>query len=166
VDSPVLLHVEDDLDDRILFQQAHLHAGVSFRLFSVEHGQAAMDYLRGAGPYGDRARFPVADAVLLDLKMPVPDGFTVLHWIRAQIAFRSLPVFVFSSSYQHADIERAYSDGATAFFTKASDFESLVRLAAALQQSFGIPEEPSEAVRGLREYKPPRNGVLPNLTDE
>jgi two-component system, response regulator len=130
---PVLLHVEDNLDDRILFGQACVQGGVSFRLCSVEHGQAAIDYLRASGPYADRIRFPLPDAVLLDLKMPVLDGFSVLRWIRAQADFHSLPVLVFTSSYQHSDIERAYASGATAFFTKPSNFENLVQLAVALQ---------------------------------
>ena len=153
MNPPVLLHVEDNLDDRILFGQAQLLAGASFRLYPVEHGQAAVDYLKAASSGADSAKFPMPDTVLLDLKMPVLDGFGVLHWIRAQRALQGLPVLVFTSSYQHSDIERGYAEGATAFFTKPSDFEGLLRLVRALDESLASGEREFNPLKTLPEYK-------------
>ena len=68
--APALLYVEDNLDDRVLFDMACKQADAQFRLFSVEHGKEAVDYLSGSGRYANRSEFPLPDGVLLDLKMP------------------------------------------------------------------------------------------------
>ena len=38
-------------------------------------GDEAIGYAKGVGSYGDRARHPLPDIVLLDLKMPRINGF-------------------------------------------------------------------------------------------
>jgi CheY-like chemotaxis protein len=53
--------------------------------------------------------------------MPLVDGFEVLEWIRAQPAFRDLPVVVFTESNYEVHIRRALQLGATAFITKVVD---------------------------------------------
>lgn len=151
--SPALLYVEDNLDDRVLFNMACKRGNVPFRLLSAEHGKEAVDYLSGSGQYGNRQDFPFPDAVLLDVKMPFLDGFGVLHWIREQRSLEELPVFIFTSSYQHVDIHRAYEEKATAFLTKPSEFRALVRLAQALFKCFapdGIQLAPVEVLPQFR----------------
>ena len=151
--APALLYVEDNLDDRVLFKMACKQANVPFRLLSAEHGKEAVDYLSGAGPFANRRDFPLPDAVLLDVKMPFLDGFDVLCWIRGQRSLENLPVFIFTSSYQHADIHRAYEEKATAFLTKPSEFRALVRLAEALYHCFspdGIHLAPIETLPHFR----------------
>jgi CheY-like chemotaxis protein len=155
MNSPALLYVEDNLDDRVLFTMACKQGNVPFRLLSAEHGKEAVEYLSGSGPYANRQDFPLPDALLLDVKMPFLDGFGVLRWIRAQGSLQNLPVFIFTSSYQHADIHRAYDEKATAFLTKPSEFRALIRLAEALYRCFtpdGILLEP---VAALPEFRRP-----------
>jgi len=153
--TAALLCVEDSLDDRVLFTKACEEANASLRLCWAEHGQDAIDYLSASGRYADRAQFPMPDGVLLDLKMPVLDGFGVLRWIREQSRFLDLPVFVFTSSYQHADIARAYSEKATAFLTKPSEFRSLICLATALHECFLPDRIETEPLKKLPQYKRP-----------
>ena len=87
------------------------------------------------------------DLVLLDLEMPVMDGFTVLARLRADAATKDLPVIVQTGREDVEAIDRAFRLGATAFVTKplnwrllsyqiryvlrASGAERLVRRAAA-----------------------------------
>ena len=56
----------------------------------VDDGAKAMAYLKREGDYADREKFPVPAIVLLDLKMPNVDGFTVLEWIRSQPDLKNL----------------------------------------------------------------------------
>jgi two-component system response regulator len=153
--TPVVLCVDDSFDDRVLFTQACEQAKASFRLYWAEQGQDAIDYLSAARHYADRAQFPIPDGVVLDLKMPVLDGFGVLHWIREQQHFLHLPVFILTSSYQHTDIARAYSGKATAFLTKPSEFRSLICLAAALHECFLPDRVETEPLKKLTQYKRP-----------
>lgn len=155
MNSPALLYVEDNLDDRVLFTMACKQGQVPLRLASAEHGKEAVEYLSGSGAYANREDFPLPDAVLLDVKMPFLDGFGVLRWIRAQGSLQNLPVFIFTSSCQDSDIRRAYDAKATAFLTKPSEFRALVRLAEALYRCFSPDGLRLEPLQALPEFRRP-----------
>ena len=59
------------------------------------------------------------DLVLLDLRMPVMDGFEVLSVIRRQAAGAYLPVVVVTADDSHGSVERALDGGAHDFVCKA-----------------------------------------------
>ena len=155
MNSPVLLYVEDSLDDRILFKEACQQADVPFQVVFAGDGKEAIEYLGGSGKFVDRAIYPIPDGILLDIKMPLVDGFGVLSWLRNQEQFVSLPVFVYTSSYQHADIKRAYEAKATAFLTKPSDFKNLIRLVKALYECFAGAIIQVDPLRGIPQFKQP-----------
>ena len=92
-----------------------------------------MDYLSGAGKFCQRTDFPMPQLVLLDLKLPLKTGFEVLEWMRNQPDLRFLPVIVFSSSAQKADIDRAYQLGANSFVVKPSGVEERTELATLIK---------------------------------
>jgi two-component system, sensor histidine kinase and response regulator len=58
------------------------------------------------------------DLAILDLDMPVMDGFGVIEWARARSATRHLPIIVVTGRDDVVAIERAYALGATSFLTK------------------------------------------------
>src|SRR5690349_14914436 len=62
------------------------------------------------------ARLP--DLVLLDLQMPIKDGFQVLHELRADKRFSSIPIVALTASAMLGDKERALLGGFTAYLTK------------------------------------------------
>jgi CheY-like chemotaxis protein len=153
--EPILLYAEDNLDDRVLFTHACTEAKVCFRLFTADDGQATINFLSGVDRYANRQEFPIPDGVLLDVKMPVLDGFSVLRWIREQDRYEKLPVFIYTSSYQHADIKRAYQERATAFLSKPSSFKALVRVVSLLYDCFSPDGIKVEPLSTLPQYKRP-----------
>jgi two-component system response regulator len=103
-------------------------AGVKNPIQVVTDGQQAIDYLRGAGKFADRAKFPLPCLILLDLKLPYVMGLDVLKWIRQQP--RVSLVVMLTASGNDADIAAAYRLGANAFMTKPSEsgkFEDMVK---------------------------------------
>src|SRR5712672_3416277 len=79
-----LLVVDDSEDDCYLLLNA-LETFPFLRIVAVlDDGIEALYYLTGAGAYGDRSRFPYPDVVLLDLQMPVVNGFQILQSITAE----------------------------------------------------------------------------------
>lgn len=127
--NPTVLHVEDDLNDRVLLQSAFRRAQLTVRLESAINGEAAIAYLNGTDMFGDRNQFPFPDLVLLDLKMPRKSGFDVLDWIRAESSLTWLPVVVFSSSKNESDVKLAYEKRANSYLVKPVLFEDLVSVA-------------------------------------
>jgi DNA-binding response OmpR family regulator len=77
-----ILLVEDNDDDVLIMQNAFKKASVPNPLRTVSDGEAAIAYLSGEGPFGNRKQFPLPVIVLLDLNMPKKNGLEVLQWIR------------------------------------------------------------------------------------
>jgi len=124
-----ILQVEDDPNDVILLHHALKNAGVENPVLVANDGREAIDYLQGAGKFGDRKKFPLPGLVLLDLKLPFVMGLDVLKWIRQQMG-KELVVIMLTASAEDADIMAAYRFGANAFLTKpseASRFEDMLK---------------------------------------
>ena len=66
--------------------------------------------------------------ILLDLIMPIKDGFQVLEELSKQDSTKNIPVLVFSTLGQEKDIQKAMSLGAKGYVNKSFfDFESLLK---------------------------------------
>ncbi|MFZ5480861.1 MAG: response regulator [Myxococcota bacterium] len=124
--APVLL-ADDSEDDRFLASVAWQRAAIPNPLLPVEDGRRAVEVLSGRRATGLPA------LVLLDLKMPVCNGFEVLAWMRANPACRRVPVVVLTASDVPGDVARAYDLGASSYVVKPSSLEDLVELLVALK---------------------------------
>lgn len=133
----LILHVEDDENDALLFQKACERAGLSAEVYRVDAADTAKAYLLGEGIYGDRSLYPLPQIVLLDLKMPRMDGFQFLKWLRQTETFATLPVLVFTASMSREDKSRALADGANSYFVKPASFEALVKMV----EGIGLPND-------------------------
>jgi adenylate cyclase len=60
------------------------------------------------------------DMILLDLMMPIMDGFKVLQTIKADPNLKEIPVVVFSAKGNPDEISKAITAGATDFLVKAT----------------------------------------------
>lgn len=116
-----VLLVEDNEDDVFIMQMACQRTGIPHSIQRAADGEAAMEYLSGAGPYADRVKYPLPDLLFLDIKMPKANGHEVLEWIRSRPEFKSLPVVMLTSSVNESDVSRAYSLGVTSYLRKMSN---------------------------------------------
>lgn len=66
------------------------------------------------------------DVILLDIMMPVLDGYEVLRRIRNETVNARTPVVILTSRAQDADILKGYALGATLYITKPFEPEDLV----------------------------------------
>ncbi|MEG2174971.1 MAG: response regulator, partial [Oscillospiraceae bacterium] len=99
-----------------------------YAVLEAENGQIAMDLLRG--------QYDCISAILLDLVMPVMDGYAVLEAMREQNCYKNLPVVVTTGSGNHSSERKALSLGAWDFVTKPYDAEILLfRLKNAIDRS-------------------------------
>jgi len=64
--------------------------------------------------------------LLLDIIMPIKDGFEVLEYMQKSPALKNIPVIVFSTLSQQSDVEKAMGLGAVDYINKGFfDFENL-----------------------------------------
>jgi PAS domain S-box-containing protein len=131
-----VLYVEDEESDSALMQRVFAKRGVEAALRVVRDGRAAIEFLSGAGKYGDRTEYPLPALVLLDLNLPVVSGFEVLQWMRNHPEFARTPVVIFSSSTLEDDRAKAQALGANAFLTKPSSGLELGRIVDDLRQNW------------------------------
>lgn len=124
----VILLVEDDEDDALLFRRAMEKVEPGCPIQVVTDGQMAIDYFAGSGKFQDRQAFPLPCLVLLDLKLPQVPGLDVLKWIRGE-ARSDVPVVILSSSQHKEDVSTAYKLRGNAYLVKPSDPAQLLEIA-------------------------------------
>lgn len=126
----VILLAEDDSDDRLLILDAISDCGWPGELRCVDNGEELLDYLGRKGKFTHKppSETPRPGLILLDLNLPRKDGRQALREIRANPAFRRLPVVVLTTSKADTDISNVYELGANSFITKPVQFEDLVNV--------------------------------------
>ncbi|HUA15831.1 MAG TPA: response regulator [Verrucomicrobiae bacterium] len=101
-----VLVAEDNPVNRELLRE--LLEGRGYRVADVSNGQEALDYLEKNVP----------DLLLLDLGMPVLDGFATVRRIREDPRFAQLPVLAVTAYAMHGDKEKILSSGFDAYLSK------------------------------------------------
>ena len=124
--SQAILVAEDNPDDALIFTRMFKRATLPHSLHIVDDGQKVIDWLAGKEGFSDRTKHPLPDRVLLDLKMPIKNGFEALEWIRSQKTFDQLPVIILSSSDDPKDLKRAFELGATKYFVKSPRLQDVI----------------------------------------
>jgi CheY-like chemotaxis protein len=128
-----ILVVDDCENDRFLLRRSLDKAGFFCLVHEVENGEEAIAYLQGEAACGEHSHVSVPSVVLLDLNMPMKNGFDVLDWVRTQPELRGVSVFVLSASMRPEDVERAFDLGANAFLVKPATMEELTVMVRSLR---------------------------------
>jgi CheY-like chemotaxis protein len=90
---------------------------LNYQIITAFNGQEALDKIKNQQP----------DLILLDLMMPVLDGFAVLSEIKADNALRDIPVIIVSAADDSKTIVKGIKQGADDYITKPVDATHLVR---------------------------------------
>jgi len=131
---------EDNDVDLQLLQEAVRRDHVQADFHRVRDGEEAVEYLRGKGTFADRAKFPVPDLLVLDLKMPRLDGLEVLKWVRRHKKCARLPVVLLSGSGLERDVAEAYKRGANTYFSKPNDFKAFQKMLRVMVDYWAMSE--------------------------
>ena len=117
----VLAADDDPVIQRLLEVNLELE-GYEVRL--AGDGQEAVEVARPVSP----------DVVLLDVMLPVMDGWAACEQLRADPDLQDVPVVFLSARAQDADLERGDEVGGTAYLTKPFDPGDLLELVAELAE--------------------------------
>jgi CheY-like chemotaxis protein len=90
--TKIVLHIDDDPDDRELVQQAIKSIDATFIIVEAENGKAGIDYLKRAKSTGQ-----LPCLIIMDVNMPGIDGFATYNEIKKDEDLRNLPTVVFTT---------------------------------------------------------------------
>jgi CheY-like chemotaxis protein len=124
-----ILLVEDNEDDVFLTREAFDAASLKVNLNDVDNGEKCLQYLRKQGPYSQAV---TPDLVLLDMHMPLMDGYEVLAEIVKDDMLKHLPVVVLTTSHEASDIRKMYGLRCSSYITKPVNFDNFVKLISEL----------------------------------
>ena len=88
----------------------------NYEVFIARDGQEALDILK--------SNFP--DVIILDIMMPMVDGFATLEQIRKDDNLQHTKVMFLSAKNKESDIERGLALGADAYMTKPFSIKKVV----------------------------------------
>jgi two-component system response regulator len=140
--EPIILLVEDNLDDVELTKIAFDESKLINELVVVRDGQEALDWLFCMNKYAQRDPHEVPSMILLDLKLPKVGGLEVLQRLREHPKLRRLPVVILTSSREEQDILRSYDLGANSYIRKPVDFTQFTNAVRELGVYWVVLNEP------------------------
>jgi len=115
-DKKVLV-VDDDM--RNLFALAKILDEKDMQVVEAENGKVALEKLKNESGFS---------LVLMDIMMPVMDGYETMREIRKDIKFRSLPIIALTAKAMKDDYEKCIAAGANDYLTKPIDITKLTSL--------------------------------------
>jgi len=110
-----ILLVEDNEMNRDMLSRRLQRRG--YEVVTAEDGQQAVDLSREGG----------IDLVLMDMGLPIKDGWTASQEIKQQVS-SALPIIALTAHARTEDRERALSCGCDDYATKPIDFPALLSL--------------------------------------
>ena len=122
--SVLIMLVEDDEGHQLLIRENLRAGGVINDVVQMNNGQEALDYLFRRGQYQDPAKSPRPGLILLDIKMPKVDGYSVLERLKADPQLRHIPILMLTSTEDQVEVNRCYTLGANSYVVKPISYEA------------------------------------------
>ena len=113
-----ILVVEDNEQNRVLMRQIFTHQG--YEVLEANDGLTGLEM----------ARLHIPDLILLDIQMPVMNGYMVIRELRNHPELKKIKVIAVTSFAMKGDREKALEAGFDEYVTKPIDtrkFPELVR---------------------------------------
>ncbi len=132
-----LLVAEDNLNNQQVARELLEDEGALVQI--ANHGQEAIEAIAAADP--------PFDVVLMDLQMPVMDGFTATSRIRQDLGLQTLPIVAMTANAMASDREAYLAVGMNEHVGKPFDIDHLV---AVLCKQAGRQEAPKNMVTAAK----------------
>ncbi|AEV99632.1 hypothetical protein A4D02_27780 [Niastella koreensis] len=113
----IILHIDDDQDDRYLVRKVIDNIDPSIVLREAQDGKKAIDFLNQARLFGD-----LPCLIILDLNMPVMDGYDTYKGISKDEVFSSIPIVIFTTSRDENEL-KYWEDKNIEIVSKPASFE-------------------------------------------
>ena len=133
-----ILVAEDNPTNQEIMEALFEDTGVQLTI--VSNGKQALDALRVGAQRGERF-----DLVLMDVQMPVMDGYEATRIIRTMPELEGLPIVAITAHAMHEDKMRALSAGIARYLSKPLSRAALFGTLRALLPNKILPRKPEQA---------------------
>jgi CheY-like chemotaxis protein len=130
-----LLIVEDDQVDVMTIKRAFKEIHVGNPIVHKENGEEALAYLHDPSQ-------PKPCIILLDLNMPVMNGFEFLALIKQDKELKRFPVIVLTTSEEQQDKLNSFNLGVAGYMAKPVDYRQFVEVMRSIDLYWSISELP------------------------
>jgi len=113
--KPKVLLVDDEAFNLDFLQQAL--EDENYELIVAVNGQEALGKIKSEQP----------DLVLLDLMMPILDGFEVLQKVKEDDMLRDIPIIIISAEHDSKSVVKGIKQGAEDYLTKPLNAGHLIK---------------------------------------
>jgi CheY-like chemotaxis protein len=120
INAPTVWVVDDDADDQFLIEEAFKAVIFPLTIKQLMDGDELLSQLQEAPS--------LPKLILLDLNMPLKNGFDVLKELRSIPAYQKLPVVVLTTSESEDHKQKSLALGANDFLTKPTSLQAVIRI--------------------------------------
>jgi two-component system cell cycle response regulator DivK len=111
-----ILYIEDN-DDNVYMLKLRFELLDSFEILVAENGETGCAMALSEQP----------DIIIMDLDMPVVDGWEATRRLKSNPATKAIPIIALSAHAMSGSREKALAVGCDEFDTKPVDFEQLIK---------------------------------------
>jgi CheY-like chemotaxis protein len=112
-----VLIVDDDM--RSAFALSRILEEKGIKTHKAENGKKALEVLEN---------YPGIDLILMDVMMPVMDGYEAMKKVRSQERFRKLPIIALTAKAMNKDREQCLAAGANDYLAKPIEITRLISM--------------------------------------
>ncbi len=113
-DKKLVLHVEDNPDNRLLVRR--LLQAYGYQVIDAESASKAREILKENRP----------DLILMDINMPDIDGYTLTNELKSMPNLMGVPVVAITANVMKGDRERTLSAGCDGYIEKPIDVDRFI----------------------------------------
>jgi len=127
----ILLVEDNDADCELTRRVMQKECRQPFHLEIVNNGYTALEFMHRRNEYANAV---TPDLILLDLNLPLVDGWEVLADLKSNDELKHIPIVVFTTSTSPSDIMKAYRMHSNSYISKPLDINHFARVIRLLEE--------------------------------
>jgi len=118
-----IILVEDDPGHALLIKKNLLRAGIVNEIIHLDNGKKAIDFIFSEIMNEKPGLSMPHYLMLLDLNLPIIDGYRVLETLKTDARTRHIPIIVLTTTGNDMEVRRCYESGCNIYLVKPVKYE-------------------------------------------
>jgi CheY-like chemotaxis protein len=133
-----IIITDDDKDDQEFLITAIKQVDPGCEIRTSNDGLQLLDILLKRNEFRNSDQ-PLPDLIILDLNMPIMDGYEVLKQVKSTDELKNIPIFILTTSTNEYDHTKSIAYGAKNFYSKPMIASGLVLIVRSIFKSISLP---------------------------